>query len=60
MSVPKIIMTDNGSANVSRLQRQKLTPAQRDELAHLAAYLRISLQQAYLGLRVGSISLSGQ
>ena len=40
--------------------RLKLTPAQRDELHRLSIRFRISLQQAYVRLRSGTISLSGQ
>ncbi len=55
--IPQIIMTDNGTANTRRLN---LTPAQREELHRLTIYLGISLQQGYVRLRAGLISLSGQ
>lgn len=57
MTAPQIIMTDNGTANTRRLN---LTPAQREELHRLTIYLGISLQQGYVRLRAGLISLSGQ
>ena len=60
MSVQKIIMTDNGTACTTRQLRPMLSPDQRDELARLATHLGISLQQAYVRLRSGAISLSGQ
>lgn len=41
-------------------RRLNLTPAQRDELHRLSIHLGISLQQAYVRLRSGAISLGGQ
>lgn len=41
-----------------RPQRLTLTLAQREELQHLSIHLGISLQQAYVRLRSGAISLS--
>jgi len=41
-------------------QRTLLTPAQREELERRAYYLGISLQQAYMRLRSGAISLGGE
>ena len=40
--------------------RLRLTQAQREELERQASYLGISLQQAYMRLRSGEISLGGE
>jgi hypothetical protein len=40
--------------------RLRLTQAQREELERQASYLGISLQQAYMRLRSGAISLGGE
>ena len=40
--------------------RLRLTQAQREELERQASNLGISLQQAYVWLRSGAISLDGQ
>ena len=53
-------MTTPHQTNTPRCQRLNLTSAQREELQRLTIYLGINLQQGYLRLRAGSISLSGQ
>ncbi len=53
-------MTTPHQTNTPRRQRLNLTPAQREELHRLTICLGINLQQGYLRLRAGSISLSGQ
>lgn len=45
-------------AKLPRHQRLTLTPAQREELQHLSIHMGISLQQAYVRLRSGAITLS--
>lgn len=52
--------TPHQTNTAQRRQRPNLTPAQREELHRLTIHLGISLQQGYLRLRAGSISLSGQ
>ena len=53
-------MTTPHQTTNRRHQRPLLTQAQREELERRAMYLGISLQQAYVRLRSGAISLSGQ
>ena len=52
--------TPHQTNTAPRRQRPNLTPAQREELHRLTIHLGISLQQGYLRLRSGSISLSAQ
>jgi hypothetical protein len=46
------------NTTLPRRQRLTLTQAQREELQHLSIHMGISLQQAYVRLRSGAITLS--
>lgn len=46
------------NTTLPRRQRLTLTQDQREELQHLSIHMGISLQQAYVRLRSGAITLS--